>query len=154
MTGAEVQHWQYKTLNYLLKNKDRDFYLKRGIDMEYIWWLSYPGLFILGLHQSMFLNCLELFCNDEQRAKWLPLAQNVNIIGCYAQTELGHGSNVAGLESTAIFDKETDEFVINTPTKTATKWWPGDMGRHANFALLYARLIIDENDYGVVPFLV
>jgi acyl-CoA oxidase len=61
---------------------------------------------------------------------------------------------VAGLETTATFDINTDEFVINTPTNTATKWWPGDMGRFANFALVFARLIIDGNDYGIAPFLV
>lgn len=61
---------------------------------------------------------------------------------------------MAGLETTATFDINTDEFVINTPTNTATKWWPGDMGRFANFALVFARLIIDGNDYGIAPFLV
>ena len=66
----------------------------------------------------------------------------MDILGCYAQTEIGHGSNVAGLETTAVFQHDTDEFLINTPTITATKWWPGDMGRYANFALVYARLII------------
>jgi acyl-CoA oxidase len=50
---------------------------------------------------------------------------------------------VAGLETTATFDKATDEFVINTPTITSTKWWPGDMGRFANYALVMARLIIE-----------
>lgn len=53
----------------------------------------------------------------------------MDIMGCYAQTEIGHGSDVSGLETTAIYDKRTDEFVINTPSITATKWWPGEMGR-------------------------
>jgi acyl-CoA oxidase len=40
-------------------------------------------------------------------------------------TELAHGSNVAGLETTATFDERTDEFVIHTPHVGATKWWIG-----------------------------
>lgn len=36
-------------------------------------------------------------------------------------TELGHGSNVPGLETTATFDEASDQFVIHTPTLTATK---------------------------------
>ena len=87
------------------------------------------------------------------------MIDNNNIIGCYAQTELGHGSNVAGLETTAIYDHKTDEFVLHTPTTSATKWWPGDLGFIANFAIVFAQLIIPDEDgtqnkYGVVPFLV
>ena len=87
------------------------------------------------------------------------MALNYEIHGCYAQTEIGHGSNVAGLETIAVFDKETDEFVISTPTMTSTKWWPGELGSLANFALVFAQLIIkdedgESNSYGVVPFMV
>lgn len=39
--------------------------------------------------------------------------------------ELAHGSNVAGVETTATFDEKTDEFVIHTPHLGATKWWIG-----------------------------
>lgn len=72
---------------------------------------------------------------------------------------MGHGSDVSLLETTAIFDKKTDEFVINTPTTSAVKWWPGEMGRFANFALVFARLQIPDengkvNDYGIAPFIV
>ena len=75
-------------------------------------------------------------------------------MGCYAQTELGHGSNVAGLETTATLDKATDEFIIHSPTITATKFWPGDLGRFSTHAVVFARLIVEDNDYGVQPFLV
>lgn len=48
--------------------------------------------------------------------------------------------------------------MISTPTITATKWWPGELGRIANHALVFARLVIeddgDKNDYGVCPFVV
>lgn len=71
------------------------------------------------------------------------------MIGCYAQTELGHGSNILGLETTATFDKATDELIIHSPTPTSTKFWPGDLGRHATHAVVFARLIVDDNDYGL-----
>lgn len=107
----------------------------------------------------MFCESLRAFSTDEQRDKWLPLAYNFDIHGCYAQTEIGHGSDIAALETTATFDKKTDEFEIDMPTMTATKWWPGEMGRLANFAIVFAKLMIPDedgelNEYGVVPFIV
>ena len=82
------------------------------------------------------------------------MIKNADLFGCYAQTELGHGSNVAALETTATLDKTTDEFVINTPTITATKYWPGDLGRFSSHAVVFARLRIGETDYGIHPFMV
>ena len=35
------------------------------------------------------------------------------------------GSYIRGLETTATYDLTSQEFVLNTPTLTATKWWPG-----------------------------
>lgn len=58
------------------------------------------------------------------------------------------------METTATFDKATDEFVIHTPTISATKYWPGDMGKFSNYAIVYARLVIEGKSYGVQPFLV
>jgi acyl-CoA oxidase len=89
----------------------------------------------------------------------MPRIKKFQVLGCYAQTELGHGSFVAGLETTAVLDKKTDEFVLNTPTITATKWWPGEIAHFANHALVFAKLIIHDEDgeansYGVVPFVV
>ena len=84
----------------------------------------------------------------------MPGIRNIDFLGCYAQTELGHGSNVAGIETTATLDKNTDEFIIHSPTITSTKYWPGDLGRFTSHAVVFARLIIDENDYGVQPFMV
>jgi acyl-CoA oxidase len=73
----------------------------------------------------------------------MPLIRNHKILGCYAQTELGHGSNVAALETTATLDKTTDEFIIHSPTITSTKYWPGDLGRYTSHAIVFARLIVE-----------
>lgn len=72
---------------------------------------------------------------------------------------MGHGSDIASLETTATYDKKNDSFVIHTPNIRATKWWPGDMGRMANHAIVFARLIVPDeggevNDYGIAPFIV
>lgn len=61
---------------------------------------------------------------------------------------------MAKLETTATLDKNKDEFVIHSPTITSTKYWPGDLGRHCSHAVVFARLKIDGNDYGVQPFIV
>lgn len=66
----------------------------------------------LGIHFVAYLPFLQSQASEEQLAKWLPGARNFQYMGAYAQTELGHGSNVRGLETTASFNVETDEFVI------------------------------------------
>lgn len=106
------------------------------------------------LHWGMFVPAIKGQGTDEQQQKWLPLAHRMEIIGCYAQTELGHGSNVQGLETTATFDPETDEFVIHSPTLTSSKWWPGGLGKVSTHAIVYARLIINGKDHGVNGFIV
>lgn len=121
----------------------------------YQWTHYFQGLLPgIGLQISMFWLSVENLSNEEQKARWMPGIRNIDFLGCYAQTELGHGSNVAGIETTATLDKATDEFIIHSPTPTSTKYWPGDMGRMASHAVVFARLIIDENDYGVQPFMV
>ncbi|XP_047330734.1 peroxisomal acyl-coenzyme A oxidase 1-like isoform X2 [Impatiens glandulifera] len=106
------------------------------------------------LHWGMFIPSIKGQGTEEQQKKWLPLAYKMQIIGCYAQTELGHGSNVQGLETTATFDPQTDEFVIHSPTLTSSKWWPGGLGKVSTHAVVYARLITMGQDYGVHGFLV
>ncbi|KAF7810081.1 peroxisomal acyl-coenzyme A oxidase 1-like [Senna tora] len=106
------------------------------------------------LHWGMFVPAIQGQGTDEQQQKWLPLAHKMQIIGCYAQTELGHGSNVQGLETTATFDPKTDEFVIHSPTLTSSKWWPGGLGKMSTHAVVYARLITNGQDHGVHGFIV
>lgn len=95
-----------------------------------------------------------MFGTEEHKAHYLPQIDALRVMGCYAQTELGHGSNVAGLETTATYDEKTQQFSIHSPTIKAAKFWPGGLGCHANHAVVYARAITLGKDYGVQPFLV
>lgn len=119
-----------------------------------------PGFFqfseqmVTSLHQGMFIPTILNLGSEKQVAHWIPLAHGYKVIGCYAQTELGHGSDVQNLETLAMFDKESDCFVFNSPTITATKWWIGDLGKVANHVVTQAQLIIDNKRYGVQTFIV
>lgn len=77
-----------------------------------------------------------------------------NYFGCFAMTELAHGSNVAGLETTATFDENADQFVIHTPTVDATKWWIGGAADTAIYAVVFAQLIVKGKRHGVKSFIV
>merc|ERR1712144_181601 len=112
--------------------------------------ISEPGPY--GLHASMYLTTLEGQGTPEQHKLFLEPAQNYKSIGCYAQTELGHGSNVRGLETTATWNPEDKTFILHSPHLTASKWWIGSLGRTANHAVVMAQLIIAGKPYGPHPF--
>jgi acyl-CoA oxidase len=107
-----------------------------------------------GLTRFLFIPPLKQQGTDEQISKRVSLAKAGKIIGSYAQTELGHGTQVRGIETTATFDKETDEFVINSPTLTSTKYWPDGIGFVSTHTVLMARMIIDGEDHGVHAFII
>eukprot|EP00656_Telonema_subtile_P055692 TRINITY_DN8697_c0_g1_i3.p1 TRINITY_DN8697_c0_g1~~TRINITY_DN8697_c0_g1_i3.p1 ORF type:complete len:633 (-),score=177.35 TRINITY_DN8697_c0_g1_i3:138-2036(-) len=92
--------------------------------------------------------------SEEQCGWWLERLLKMKIILSYAQTELGHGSNVRGLRTTAVYDKHTEQFVLNTPDLLSTKWWPGGMGKVATHVLLYAQLIVEGESHGLQTFFV
>ena len=101
----------------------------------------------------IFFKNLERQMSEEQKKLWIPKAERFEIFGSYSQTELGHGSNLRGLETTATFEKETDEFIINSPTLSSTKYWIGSTGIWATHSLVVANLIIDGRRYGNHLFL-
>eukprot|EP00922_Rhytidocystis_sp_ex-Travisia-forbesii_P046438 GHVS01069221.1.p1 GENE.GHVS01069221.1~~GHVS01069221.1.p1 ORF type:complete len:710 (+),score=105.82 GHVS01069221.1:42-2132(+) len=109
--------------------------------------------FFVHVHLAMFVPSIENFADAEQKSWWLDRARNFNILGTYAQTEYGHGSNVPGLETVADFDESTDEWILNTPTLTATKCWSGGLAKSCNHCILMARLRTRGKDQGVHPFM-
>uniref|UniRef100_A0A8C7NYU7 Acyl-coenzyme A oxidase n=1 Tax=Oncorhynchus mykiss TaxID=8022 RepID=A0A8C7NYU7_ONCMY len=94
----------------------------------------------LDLHLAMFLPTLLNQASPEQMETFFIPAWNLDIIGTYAQTEMGHGTHLRGLETTATYDPATQEFVLNSPTITSIKWWPGGLGKTSNHAIVLAQL--------------
>ena len=88
-----------------------------------------PVMILTLLSAQMWIPALLGQADDEQQAKWMPPSQSLAIIGTYAQTELGHGTFVRGLETTATYDPSSRQFVIHSPTLSSTKWWPGGAPR-------------------------
>ena len=95
-----------------------------------------------GHNPLMFGPTLRLQTSPEQRDYWVPLLEAGKIIGTYAQTELGHGTFLRGLETTVTLDLDTDEFVVHSPTLTSTKYWPSALGFTASHAVVMANLVI------------
>jgi len=78
----------------------------------------------------------------------------LDVLGCFAMTESGHGSDVANLETTATYDPATQEFVVHSPTASARKDYIGGAAEHARMAAVFAQLITAGEGRGVHCFLV
>ena len=99
------------------------------------------------LHYGMLIPALLNQATEEQQEKWLAPAYMQAFVGItqqrsespppvlsllsgtYAQTEMGHGTNLKRLETTATYIPDRHEFELHSPTLTATKWWPGLLGK-------------------------
>nr|XP_040041909.1 peroxisomal acyl-coenzyme A oxidase 1 isoform X1 [Gasterosteus aculeatus aculeatus] len=106
------------------------------------------------LHLGMFLPTLLNQATPEQMDRFFMPAWNLEIIGTYAQTEMGHGTHLRGLETTATYDPATQEFVLNSPTVSSIKWWPGGLGKTSNHAIVLAQLYTQGNCHGLHAFIV
>jgi alkylation response protein AidB-like acyl-CoA dehydrogenase len=118
-----------------------------------------PSLAIrLGVHFILFGGALHMLGSNAIHQKVLADLMEGTTSGCFAMTEIGHGSNVRQLETTATYDSLTDTLVIHTPDEQATKVWIGG-GTLAEWAVVFVRLLIptitnDTSDQGIHAILV
>uniref|UniRef100_A0A8C7NZJ0 Acyl-coenzyme A oxidase n=2 Tax=Oncorhynchus mykiss TaxID=8022 RepID=A0A8C7NZJ0_ONCMY len=160
--------FQSEDLNFLSRSERYDAAVKKSAQMilklreygisdpEEIYCYKRPLLisYPLDLHLAMFLPTLLNQASPEQMETFFIPAWNLDIIGTYAQTEMGHGTHLRGLETTATYDPATQEFVLNSPTITSIKWWPGGLGKTSNHAIVLAQLHTQGKCHGLHAFIV
>ncbi|KQX15427.1 acyl-CoA dehydrogenase [Flavobacterium sp. Root420] len=119
--------------------------------------LSYHDLSLVikfGVQFGLWGMSVQSLGTEKHYAKYLKDIGSLKIPGCFAMTETHHGSNVKGLETTATYNHNEQTFTIHTPNKNAQKEYIGNAAVHGQMATVFAKLIIDDHDYGVNAFVV
>ena len=117
--------------------------------------LADPSLQIKGgVQWGLFCAAIHHLGTPEQQDKYLPDAMHVRVPGAFAMTEIGHGSDVASIATTATYLPQTEEFEIVTPFRAATKEFLGNAAEHGTAAVVFAQLITNGVNHGVHAFYV
>ncbi len=106
-----------------------------------------------GVQWGLFGGAVENLGTERHR-EYIKRLISLDLLGCFAMTESGHGSDVANLETTATYDPATQEFVVHTPTPSARKDYIGGAAEHARMAAVFAQLVTGGESKGVHCLLV
>ncbi|MCU1519445.1 MAG: acyl-CoA dehydrogenase [Pseudarthrobacter sp.] len=107
-----------------------------------------------GVQWGLFGSAVMHLGTEEHHTKWLPGIMNLDIPGCFAMTETGHGSDVASIATTATYDAASGEFVVHTPFRAAWKDYIGNAAIDGLGAVVFAQLVTGGVNHGVHAFYV
>ncbi|MGW5190840.1 acyl-CoA dehydrogenase family protein [Kribbella sp. NPDC004138] len=102
-----------------------------------------------GVQFGLFAGAILHLGTKRHHERYLADAISGRLLGCFAMTETGHGSNVQALGTTATYDEATEEFVVHTPTAAARKDYIGNAARHGRMAAVFAQLVVGGQRHGV-----
>ncbi|WP_411030076.1 acyl-CoA dehydrogenase [Spongiimicrobium sp. 3-5] len=106
-----------------------------------------------GVQFGLFGGSIQKLGTKKHHDQYLTDTGKAKLLGCFAMTETGHGSNVRGIKTTATYEKETDSIVIATPGKNDNKEYIGN-ALHSTMASVFAQLIVNGKNEGVHAILV
>lgn len=107
-----------------------------------------------GVQWGLFGGAIAALGGPEHHASLLPRVRSLELLGCFAMTESGHGSDVANLQTTATYRPDTDEIEIHTPTPRDRKDYIGNAAEDGELAVVFAQLQVDGSEHGVHAVLV
>jgi acyl-CoA oxidase len=119
--------------------------------------LAYGDLSVLvkvGVQFGLFGGAILMLGTRRHHDAYLADLVSGRVLGCFAMTETGHGSNVQALGTTATYDQATDEFVVTTPDEISGKDYIGNAALHAEVAVVFAQLEVAGESHGVHAFVV
>ncbi|HVL84419.1 MAG TPA: acyl-CoA dehydrogenase [Pseudonocardia sp.] len=107
-----------------------------------------------GVQWGLFGGAVQALGTARHHERYLRPIMDGELLGCFAMTETGHGSDVAHLCTTATYDPATREFVVHTPSVSARKDYIGGAARDATTAVVFAQLVTGGVRHGVHALLV
>ncbi len=107
-----------------------------------------------GVQWGLFGGAVENLGTERHHEAYVRRIIELDLVGCFAMTETGHGSDVQSLETTATYDPSTEEFVIDSPTPSSRKDYIGGAAETARVAAVFAQLITQGEGHGVHCFVV
>eukprot|EP00190_Bangiopsis_sp_CCMP1999_P004786 CAMPEP_0198731144 /NCGR_PEP_ID=MMETSP1475-20131203/28334_1 /TAXON_ID= ORGANISM="Unidentified sp., Strain CCMP1999" /NCGR_SAMPLE_ID=MMETSP1475 /ASSEMBLY_ACC=CAM_ASM_001111 /LENGTH=605 /DNA_ID=CAMNT_0044494069 /DNA_START=36 /DNA_END=1850 /DNA_ORIENTATION=- len=133
---------------------DPNRYLARLAVSEVCEMLDHSLSVKMGVHYGLFGSSVGGLGTAEQAKYWLKKAEDREIIGCFALSELGAGSNVRGIRTQAVYDNDSGQFIIHTPSDEAQKYWIGGAAESANYTVAFAQLTVAGEQHGIHAFVV
>ncbi|SDH77724.1 Acyl-coenzyme A oxidase [Actinokineospora alba] len=107
-----------------------------------------------GVQWGLFGGAVEALGTETHHERYLRAIMDLDLPGCFAMTETGHGSDVQHLRTTATYDPATGEFVVHTPHEGARKEYIGNAARDGRMAVVFAQLLTGGESRGVHALLV
>ncbi len=107
-----------------------------------------------GVQWGLFGGAIESLGTAVHHDQYLRKVMSAELMGCFAMTETGHGSDVQRIRTTATYDADTAEFVVHTPDEQARKDYIGNAAADGRLAVAFAQLVTGGQTHGPHAFLV